>query len=142
MDRTPDKWLSHLRLDLEGITHLIMTRSSGSISRDIYIDRVEPAATFCTMSSDHLFDDSPAPVPQTFSHGSVSLAALARAKKHVGSGLRGITPQDAATTRRFEVFIDCYASKNIIEAKVRYALNKFYDPSRERRSAEACNRKR
>jgi hypothetical protein len=144
VDWSPDKWTSHMELDLQGTEHLITTSASmvGSASRDLYIDRVKPVTSFCTMSAQHLFDDSPAVDARTFGHGVISLAALTRAKKHVGiDDERLVTTEAAAITKTFEVYIDCYTSKNVIDAKVRYALNKFYDPNQERRSIEACDRR-
>lgn len=142
-DRVPDKWTSHMDLDLGAIGHLITIHPvmSGSSIGDYLITRTEPITSFCAMSSDHLFDDTPAAEKKALGLGAISLADVAGARKHVGIDNSGrITAQTAAAaSRSFNIFIDCYASKNIIEAKLRYALNKDYDPHLDRKLAAACN---
>jgi hypothetical protein len=138
MDRTPQKWASRMELDLAPVGNLITTRDAGE---NLYIDRVEPVASFCTMSAERLFQDPrPREDGQTFGHASLSLAELAGARKHVGFDLTNITPADAAAVKPFEVYVDCYRSKHVITATVRYALNRLYVTDRNEKSGEACSR--
>jgi hypothetical protein len=146
LEHVPGSWGSHMELDVEAVGHLIMTQPSAKWSRsasgDLNIDRVQPAQGFCTMSAERVFDDLPASGPHTFGHGSLSLAALASATKHVGIvDSRHITARDAATVRTFEVYVDCYGSMNAIDAKIHYTLNRRYVPDRVQKSIDACSRR-